>query len=411
MVVKIPRKLIKWWKIFSLLEQHELMEKLGTLTSLLDITPRPDLVEAMLTYWDPQNWFSNLENDSFDVFWDEFCTTKAKWKRHHLEDFNLALLGLLVFPLDERHISARLQSVVMTLFHEKQRKTVTVVLMILVELYRALSEVRRGVRYFEGSNLLLQFWMMEHLHTASLLCPIDCALRDRVVCIERRMKFPKFTYPVGFIAWIEFLGLRTNGNVLWAYLWLPLDEILVGCRMQPFLMLIGLKCVRSYTPEPPTLNLRRHIMNFSRKAADEIKYMQYWNNVKRMKKNTLVEDVGRPECTKEYLIWLQSITPGVSTPLPAQFRGRADQTNDFEDASNQDAWGKLELINSQLAGLAANVEQHSQCLFRVGLQDAGAHSRVFIPSIGISLRGMLQSLSMTDSLGPSQPGASHPGVD
>nr|XP_009792060.1 PREDICTED: uncharacterized protein LOC104239188 [Nicotiana sylvestris] len=53
MVVKIPRKLIKWWTMFSSLEQHELMQKLGTLTSLLDITPCPDLVEAMLTYWDP----------------------------------------------------------------------------------------------------------------------------------------------------------------------------------------------------------------------------------------------------------------------------------------------------------------------------------------------------------------------
>ncbi|OIS98616.1 hypothetical protein A4A49_60821, partial [Nicotiana attenuata] len=404
MVVKIPRKLIKWWKMFSLLEQHELMEKLGTLTSLLHITPRPDLVEAMLTYWDPQNlvfrfgeceltptlaemagltrlsyigrdmilprdhsrtrFLSDLglkdnknlrcleqswisldylfarfgPQDSFDVFWDEFCTTKAKWQRCRLEAFSLAF------------------------------------------------EVRGSVRYYEGSNLLLQLWMMEHLHTASLLCPIDRALRDRVVCIELRMKFPKFTYQVGVIAWIEFLGLRTNGNVLWAYLWLPLDEILVGCRMQPFLMLIGLKCVRSYTPVRrsrllPNLNLRRHIMNFSRKAADEIKYVQYWNNAKRMKKNTLVEDVGRPECTQEYLIWFQSITLGVSTPLPAQLRGRGVQTDNFEEASDQDPWDKLELIKSQLAGLAANVEQHGQYLFRVGLQDAGAHSSVFIPSI------------------------------
>nr|XP_009757691.1 PREDICTED: uncharacterized protein LOC104210483 [Nicotiana sylvestris]XP_016477763.1 PREDICTED: uncharacterized protein LOC107799190 [Nicotiana tabacum] len=186
--------------------------------------------------------------DSFDVFWDEFCTTKAKWQRRRLEDFSLALLGLLVFPLDERHISTCLQSVVMALFHEKQRKTITVVSMILAELYRVLSEVRGGVRYIEGSNLLLQLWMMEHLHTASLLCPIDRALRYRVVCIEHRMKSPKFTYPIGVTAWIEFLGSRTNGNVLWAYLWLPLDDILVGCLMHPFLMLIGLKCVRLYTP-------------------------------------------------------------------------------------------------------------------------------------------------------------------
>nr|XP_016462958.1 PREDICTED: uncharacterized protein LOC107786035 [Nicotiana tabacum] len=218
MVVKIPRKLVKWWKIFSLLEQHELMEKLGTLTSLLDITPRPDLVEEMLTYWDPQNMvfrFGECEmtptlsemsgltrlsyigknmiisrdhsrtrflsdlclkdnkhlgclkqswisldylfarfgpHDSFDVFWDEFCTTKAKWQRCRLETFNLALLGILVFPLDERHICIRLQSVVMALFHEKQRKVVTIVPMILIELFRSLSEVRGGVRFLKGAT-------------------------------------------------------------------------------------------------------------------------------------------------------------------------------------------------------------------------------------------------------------------
>lgn len=88
------------------------------------------------------------------------------------------LLDILVFSFDVRHINTRLQSVVMTLFHEKHCKNVTIVPMNLIELYRALSEVRGGVRFVEGSNLLLQLWWMEHLHDVSLLCPIDRTLRD-----------------------------------------------------------------------------------------------------------------------------------------------------------------------------------------------------------------------------------------
>lgn len=98
--------------------------------------------------------------NGFDHFWDEFCTTKKNWEKRRLEVFCLALLGTLVFPLAERHINTRLQLVVMDLFNKKDG--VTIIPMILVELYKALTEVGGGLVYFEGSNLILQLWMMEH---------------------------------------------------------------------------------------------------------------------------------------------------------------------------------------------------------------------------------------------------------
>ena len=90
---------------------------------------------------------------SFDYFWDEFCTTKEKWEQRRLEVFCLALLGILVFPLDERRINTHLQSVVMALVKKKEQ--VTIVPMILIEIYKALTEVKGGIRFFEGSNLIL----------------------------------------------------------------------------------------------------------------------------------------------------------------------------------------------------------------------------------------------------------------
>lgn len=50
--------------------------------------------------------FGSLEG--FDHFWDEFCMTKQKWERKRLKVFTFALLGTLVFPLEERSINALL---------------------------------------------------------------------------------------------------------------------------------------------------------------------------------------------------------------------------------------------------------------------------------------------------------------
>ncbi|KAF3685704.1 hypothetical protein FXO37_00351 [Capsicum annuum] len=55
MVVKVPKKLIKWWKMFNYVDQQKLIKILGNLTELLHVTPRPDLIEALLTFWDPSS--------------------------------------------------------------------------------------------------------------------------------------------------------------------------------------------------------------------------------------------------------------------------------------------------------------------------------------------------------------------
>ena len=81
-------------------------------------------------------------SEGFDCFWDEFHVTKEKWERKRLEVFTLALLGTLVFPLEERCINARLQSVV------NQKGRLTLIPMILTEIYKALTEVKGGRRFF-----------------------------------------------------------------------------------------------------------------------------------------------------------------------------------------------------------------------------------------------------------------------
>lgn len=59
--------------------------------------------------------------------------------------------------------------------------------------------------------------MMEHLHTPFLLKSdvIDRCLPSRVETIEHTMHFAKFSLPVGFEAWFNFLESRTNDNIMW----------------------------------------------------------------------------------------------------------------------------------------------------------------------------------------------------
>ena len=172
-------------------------------------------------------------SDGFDCFWDEFYSTKENWEKRFLEVFTLALLGILVFPLEERRVNTRLQTVVMALFHEKLGETFTLVPMILVEMYKALTEVKGGMRFLEGSNLILQLWMIEHLHEPSLirLDVIDHCMPERVNATNQRMRFDMFSLPIGIDAWIEFLESRTEDNIMWTYLWFRPKIILCGCRM------------------------------------------------------------------------------------------------------------------------------------------------------------------------------------
>ncbi|XP_016482048.1 uncharacterized protein LOC107802975 [Nicotiana tabacum] len=186
----------------------------------------------------------------YETFVDEFTISYDSWKKRRPMVFAIVLLGLLVFPLEGRHISTHLGLIAFALFHDKHNSKVTLVPTILAEIYRALTSIREGERFFEGRKLLLQLWMMEHLHPATMFEKdmIDRCLRDRVKCIEHRMAFDKFALPLRVQDWVDYLGSLTEEKILWSYQWIDLDVILAGSRVQDFLVLIGLWCTRPYTP-------------------------------------------------------------------------------------------------------------------------------------------------------------------
>ena len=74
--------------------------------------------------------------------------------------FVVAFLGIMVFRKKGGKISMNLAAVI-TAFEKKPN--ITLVPMILADIYRALTICKDGKDYFEGCNMLLQLWMIEHI--------------------------------------------------------------------------------------------------------------------------------------------------------------------------------------------------------------------------------------------------------
>ena len=47
--------------------------------------------------------------------------------------------------------------------YKSSRKYYTLVTMILVDIYRALDKYQSGEHFFQGCNLIVQWWIMRHL--------------------------------------------------------------------------------------------------------------------------------------------------------------------------------------------------------------------------------------------------------
>nr|XP_016469648.1 PREDICTED: uncharacterized protein LOC107791992 [Nicotiana tabacum]XP_016469649.1 PREDICTED: uncharacterized protein LOC107791992 [Nicotiana tabacum] len=100
---------------------------------------------------------------SYCTYHDEFVITFLGHIHRRVFVFMFYFLGLIVFPMKKERIHTRLAMVTKTLMEGIGGQTFSTVPMIISDIYRALEKCQRGARHFEGCNLLLQLWLMEHL--------------------------------------------------------------------------------------------------------------------------------------------------------------------------------------------------------------------------------------------------------
>ncbi|XP_019265188.1 PREDICTED: uncharacterized protein LOC109242782 [Nicotiana attenuata] len=85
---------------------------------------------------------------------------KDTWQIHRRFAFIVAFLGIMVFPNKERTIDIRIARAVQVLTTKEHH---TLAPIILSDIYRALTLCKSGAKFFEGCNILLQMWLIEHL--------------------------------------------------------------------------------------------------------------------------------------------------------------------------------------------------------------------------------------------------------
>lgn len=93
----------------------------------------------------------------------------------------------------------------------------SIVPMIIAEIYRALEKCQQGAPHFEGCNLLLQLWLMEHLQRGEYWQDIQHRDWDDHIAFyqPRRMNYMPnmFAQPKDAKGWVELFENLTEDQI------------------------------------------------------------------------------------------------------------------------------------------------------------------------------------------------------
>ncbi|KAG5581692.1 hypothetical protein H5410_052319 [Solanum commersonii] len=322
MVEGLPHKLRTWWENFTPTEKLAITRKLGCLPLLFKITPDKHVIRALIQFWDPDHVVFAFKDFELTPTLEEILYfTSLKYQRMgqiipHSQSGNkfLRYLGLKnekklrcfennwvsLDYLYERRPIVFVVALLGTLGVNGEE--LTVVPMILAKIFRALGKRKRGEsNFFEGCNLLLQMWAMEHFHQHKNMDDICFSNINHINSFYDRMK--EFVYP-------------------WKYPLLPRFPAYIKCRRFYYIELIGLKGLQPYAPVrvlqkfgqaqviPLQANMRNSEIsfgpNFDVPRASEI--LHEWEYI-------LTIDIGNgPEKEiPEYQVWFQEGRNSISS--------------------------------------------------------------------------------------------------
>ena len=135
----------------------------------------------------------------------------------------------------------------MYFFEGVNDEDLTLVPMILAEIFRALGKCKRGeANFFEGCNHLLQVWSLEHFHKRKNMDDICFSNVNHIDSFFDRTKM--FVFPVGTDDWYEYLTSCTSDQIQWKYPLLSHSPAHIRCKRSYYIELIGLKGLQPYAP-------------------------------------------------------------------------------------------------------------------------------------------------------------------
>ncbi|KAH0635852.1 hypothetical protein KY289_035767 [Solanum tuberosum] len=229
-----PLQLWAWWNDMGLIEQDIIFKYLGFLTRIMQVEPKRDVIEALYGKEDKFKKFGRTLNNkgSFET-----------WKEHRRFAFMVAFLGTMVFPRRGGKINILLTGVVNVLI---EKKNYTIISMILADIYRALTVCQKGKRFFEGCNILLQLWIVEHLYQSLTVARFIQDRSDYITSHAKRVE--KYGCPEGVNTLVEHFRSLMEDKITWNYPWFPWVEVIHMSSVRPFLLLMGIRGVQPYVP-------------------------------------------------------------------------------------------------------------------------------------------------------------------
>ncbi|KAK4723979.1 hypothetical protein R3W88_026758 [Solanum pinnatisectum] len=274
MVVEVNYKLRNWWIDLKKDREREIHQLLGGLTYLIFVIPNPHLIRALLEFWDlVMMVFKFMDFDLaptieeisgfIDLPYHE-CEMMVPYKpssREFLKSLGMKSnptlpsldLGWVhfnflysFFPKIRGRINTSLGYMVQDLAQREDEPRKTVVPMILAEIMRSLSACINGRMFFEGCNLLLQLWAIEHFYLRSDEVDIFLGYGNKIDNHLRRMV--AFTAPIGFVEWQIFFIKLESCRIQWKLHWLTTPNAIVRGDDLYLIELISLKDVQPYVP-------------------------------------------------------------------------------------------------------------------------------------------------------------------
>ncbi|KAH0678980.1 hypothetical protein KY284_020065 [Solanum tuberosum] len=121
----------------------------------------------------------------------------------------MAFLGIMIFPKKKACVDINLLPMVIFMFRGPIR--VTIVPMILAEIFRSLSLYSRGYDHFKGSNMLLQIWVLEHFYQRQEKNDIEADLHNKIRSHAARLSM--WDAPNNEDGWRIFLTHLTGNRI------------------------------------------------------------------------------------------------------------------------------------------------------------------------------------------------------
>ena len=299
----IPRadpRLLVWYHSLSIEDKTKFEGHFGFLGSLLEVKHDKDILESLITFWDPetavfrfgeQELTPTLEeyagllklpirNDPVqpnfkigktqvsdflginrDILAKEFlrfpmdflisrymtpggfnkrdfCCEQEEWQNKRLWVLALCLLAHLLFPREDRKVDMALIEIVIQI-----RNGRTFIPTILAETLRTLTFCKqRGKGFFTASVGLLQIWLVSHLVQGS--CTSQGFMHRDIIKPLNKLSPPAQANG----RWCEYLAQLEGQDIQWYLGWGSSRSIRIQTQELPFIPVLGISGVTPYTP-------------------------------------------------------------------------------------------------------------------------------------------------------------------